>query len=185
MKYGAEAFDVETIPCPEIPKEKLYLIEQRTIVELGAQAPNGYNLTDGGPGNSGATFSESHRKKIADANTGERSHRYGKVYTPEERKQLSEKCSGWKQSADARRKISDNNARHWQGKDFSDKHRTNISKAMKDIPKSAKTRRKMSKAQKGKTISADTRQKLSASTKKHYARKKHENDKARGQLLLF
>ena len=56
--------------------------------------------------------------------------------------------TGFKHSEETRKKISENNARYWQGKTLS-----------------AKTRKKMSEAQKGKTLSEETRKKISEANK--------------------
>ena len=55
-----------------------------------------------------------------------------------------EGTSGYKHTEEARKKLSENSARYWKGKTFSEE-----------------TRRKMSEAKKGKTVSEETRRKLS------------------------
>lgn len=186
-KHGADAFDVEIIPLPDLTAQDLYDAEQAKIVELDTKAPNGYNLTDGGPGLSGHDFSDEHRRKLSELNSGENNPNFGRVYTPEERKEIAERSTGWKQTDKSRQSISDNHARYWKGKDFSEEHRVNISKALKGKPKSALTRQRMKEAQqkRGREMSDEIRQQLSERAKQQRAREKYGRDKARGQLFLF
>lgn len=48
----------------------LYAREQWWIRHLNTVAPNGYNLTDGGPGSTGMSFSDDRRKNIGDGRRG-------------------------------------------------------------------------------------------------------------------
>ena len=75
---------------------------------------------------------------------------------------------GGKQSEESRRKISENNARYWQGKTFSEEHRKNLSKARKGEkrrPLSEETKRKIGEANRGKIRTEETRRKLSEAHK--------------------
>ena len=62
-KYGADAFDVELIPYPNISHEALYAVEKWKIKQLGSHgSQGGYNLTWGGDGFDPETAREVARK---------------------------------------------------------------------------------------------------------------------------
>lgn len=65
QKYGRENFDVEIIKYPGISHEALYAVEQWHIRKNNSKSPNGYNLTDGGPGAFGADRSIETREKMS------------------------------------------------------------------------------------------------------------------------
>lgn len=74
--------------------EKFYILYYRTKGKL-------YNLTDGGEGTSGRIISEETRRKMSEAQKGEKNHSYGKVgynkgkkFSLEFRKKLSESHKG-------------------------------------------------------------------------------------------
>ena len=80
--------------------------------------------------------------------------------------------SGFKHSEETRKKISENNARYWQGKTLSEKTRKKMSESRKGKKLSEETRKKMSESRKGennpmygKTFSEETRKKMSKSRK--------------------
>lgn len=76
----------------------------------------GYNLTEGGKGRLGYKMSEEMKKKLSEAQKGEKSPRFGYHLTDEEKKNLSEKNKGEKNPM-------------W-GKHLSEEHRAKISKAI-------------------------------------------------------
>lgn len=83
-KYGFENFKVEII-CKYVDNEKfLSEIEKFCIAYYNTKVPAGYNLTDGGEGVSGSNYwlgkhhSESTRKKISEAQRGDKNHLWGK-----------------------------------------------------------------------------------------------------------
>jgi len=64
-KYGKENFTKETMAwC--YTKEHLDFLEKFYIKFFNSKVPNGYNLTDGGKGNSGFSVSEETKKKISE-----------------------------------------------------------------------------------------------------------------------
>ena len=67
-KYGWENFTAEIIEVCLV--EKLNERERFWIRELGTKAPNGYNLTDGGDGGRGLSYSPEARAKISAAHKG-------------------------------------------------------------------------------------------------------------------
>ena len=81
--HGVEKFSFEII-C-EVPNEDLDSREIQEIAERDTLVPNGYNLQKGG-GNS--DMHETTKKKIGEANKGEKSYLLGKVYTDEEKEQM-------------------------------------------------------------------------------------------------
>ena len=65
-KHGAGRF-VFTVIKSGISEDEIDALEIATIAELGTLAPSGYNLT---PGGERYEFTEDHRRKISEANTG-------------------------------------------------------------------------------------------------------------------
>ena len=75
-------------------KAELDKWEKFFIIALNTKSPFGYNLTDGGDGISGCT--EEIRKKISEANSGEKNPNYGKQRPPETREKIAEAQRGEK-----------------------------------------------------------------------------------------
>ena len=119
-----------------------------------------HNRTDGGEGPSGVIKSEETRRKLSEANKGEKSHMYGKSLSQETRRKLSELNKGENNpnygkshSEETKRKISEakkgeNN--YWYGKSHSEETKRKISEGNKSKEVSEETRRKMSELNKGK-----------------------------------
>jgi group I intron endonuclease len=99
--HGWESFETSVI-C-EVPNEELDEREILEIRERNTIAPNGYNLDGGGGSNKvvhqisrekmrksqlGRKHPDEIKNKIAVAQTGERNHMYGKVFTEEHREKL-------------------------------------------------------------------------------------------------
>ena len=77
-KYGWENFTVEILDeCETL--EQLYESEKYWIAMLNTKAPNGYNMTDGGIGISGFTYTSVLKKNVEKP-----------PLTPEQRRQFSE-----------------------------------------------------------------------------------------------
>lgn len=74
QKYGWENFKVTILEECETP-ENLDAAEIKWIKELNTKAPNGYNLNDGGEGNTGHVVSEKTRKLRSDNNPCKRAVR--------------------------------------------------------------------------------------------------------------
>lgn len=96
------------IPCLDA-WEQIEILRHKTLV------PNGYNLSTGGAGGmSGVKHTAETRKKIGDAQRGEKNHNYGKKHSPETRAKMSESRRGEKNwaygktfSLEYRKKLSD------------------------------------------------------------------------------
>lgn len=122
LKYGIENFTFEVIlKCNT--KEEMFEKEKEVIATFDSTNPEiGYNETSGGRG--GKTHDVS----------GENNPMYGKIYTDEERKAMSDRLKGRTKTAEHRQKISSG----LKGKTKSKEHRMNLSKAlMGNIPSTA------------------------------------------------
>jgi hypothetical protein len=114
-------------------EEEMNSDEQYYIKLFKTLYPNGYNLTEGGDGWSGGPCEEV-RKKISEAQKGEKHHFFGKHHTEETRKKISEAHKGKTLSEEHRRKLSSSHKgkpSHNKGKTFSEEHRRKISNANK------------------------------------------------------
>lgn len=67
-KYGLDAFET-TILAEVETQEEAWKLEQQFIKELNTKYPNGYNISDGGAGMSGAKHSEETKKKMSKSHT--------------------------------------------------------------------------------------------------------------------
>ena len=132
-KYGKGSFVVELLEqdMPESWLSKLEILHIRFFNSKN----NGYNLTDGGEGTSGYTFSPEELKKMSDALKGKTSANKGKTLSPETRQRMSEAQKGKIISVGARQKISAANKGEKNG-NYNKKHslenRLKISKAHAD-----------------------------------------------------
>jgi hypothetical protein len=68
-KHGKEWFTVEQIDAGNTPEQALEL-EQRWVGLLGAKRPTGYNLNDGGQGNTGFRFTDEQRAYLSSVKQG-------------------------------------------------------------------------------------------------------------------
>lgn len=102
-------------------------------IKLYDSFKNGYNSTDGGGGASGYTTSEETKKLQSKIRTGkfigDKHPNYGKPRTEEVKKILSIKCSGWKHTEEAKKKICEAG----KGVVFSDERKKNIKKALEKL----------------------------------------------------
>lgn len=102
-KHGWNNFLFEIIHtvedvCIEKLKQKLSELEKEEIINHDSKK-RGYNLTTGGQGVSGVSFSDEIKKEMSDSRKGDRNHFYGKKHTEESRAKMSNKlremgCSG-------------------------------------------------------------------------------------------
>lgn len=122
-KYGAGNFVWEIIDrC--LFAESLIALEKHYVRLFNCKSPNGYNLTTGGDGMSGFTFSEQTkekmrlarigkhlseetRKKIGNAGRGEKNYNYGGHLSEEHKQKLSISHGGENCSAETRKKLRD------------------------------------------------------------------------------
>lgn len=122
----------------------------------------------------GHSVSDTTRKKISQANSGENHPRYGKAlsertkrkigdanrgreYTPEQRQRMSDAHKGKRLPDEQKRKISAS----MKGRPTSDEHRRNLSKALTGKHLSEETKRKVGEASRGRTFSDETRKRWS------------------------
>ena len=94
----------------------------------------------------GKHFSEEHKKKLSEANKGEKNHNYGKQFSEEIKKKLSEAHKGKHLSEETKKKLSEA-MKGKKGKPKSEETRKKMSDAKKNM--SEETRKKMSDAKKG------------------------------------
>jgi len=171
-KYGENNFiseiieTIDYIDDKKILKHRLLLIEQKWIDKLIIQDNKniGYNICLKANSCLGVKLSDEHKKKIGDANRGEKNSQYGRKYTDEEkevlrqysinmskeaRKKISKSSKGnkyrlgTKQSKETRKKISEGNIGKHNGK------------------RTLETCKKISKAAKNRIVSEETRKKKS------------------------
>lgn len=87
-KYGWDNLNIVSLE-DNIPEELLNIKECEYIQGFNS-FKNGYNSTTGGEGN---ILSEDHKRKISEAQIGEKNHNYGKKASLETRKKMSESHS--------------------------------------------------------------------------------------------
>ena len=96
-KYGFENFKL-TILFDDVPQRDLNALERHSIWLWNTYAPNGYNASLGGEGNTGLVHTDETKKQIADTMTGkmvgENHPMYGKKHTEESLALMSEATSG-------------------------------------------------------------------------------------------
>ena len=141
QKYGWDKIDKVWY---EVPDDDLNFYEEMLVALLGTLAPSGYNLREGG-GNS--KLSDETKKKMSEAQRGEKSHMYGKTLSDETKRKLSESRVGKPLGEETKRKMSESKRgekSHMYGKTLSDE-----------------TKRKLSESHMGKTLGEETRQKMS------------------------
>lgn len=181
-KYGVENFTVEEVMWVKAStkgalKAKLDFLERHFIKKYDTKK-NGYNMTDGGDGFSGITWTQERRKRLAVEAEKRFSKYWGHKHTPESKRKISESnkgrvgvMKGKHHSEEAKRKISKANTGHigaLKGKTFSKEHRQKISEAKRGV--------------KRKPFSEEWKKKLSEShfgNKNHFFGKKHSEDSRR------
>lgn len=119
------------------------------------------NQTDGGEGTSGRIMSEEAKNKLSEAQKG-------KKMSEEAKKKISNLNKGqipWikdkTHSTEAKKKMSENNAKFFLGKKHSEESKKKMSETKKGKKPSEETRKKMSLAKKGRNHSKETKEKLS------------------------
>jgi len=128
-KYGKEAFTITELESGFNSEDDLNEAEIRYISELSPQ----YNMTEGGEGTSGFTFTQSEeaRKKIRDAHKGN-------PKSEEHKRKISEALKGRKRSEKTKKKISE----YRKGKSQSEETRKKLSemaRCVKTCPYCQKT----------------------------------------------
>ena len=92
-KYGVDNFEWAVIDTATT-EDELNLKEKYWISFYNSKAPNGYNLSDGGEGQSGFKHSEETKKKISENQKGRTSPNKGKKFSEEHKRKLSEAKKG-------------------------------------------------------------------------------------------
>jgi len=169
QKHGWEKIIADYYECPdnELNKHETWMVRL-----LGTLSPGGYNLREGGGGR--GKFSEETKKKMSEAQRGEKHPMYGKKISEEPNygKQLSEETKqkisfahkgeksvwfGKTHSEETKKKMSEART----GKKLSEETKQKLREARTGNKLSEETKQKIGNAQKGKIISEETRQKLS------------------------
>jgi len=150
-KYGTNGFIAEIL-VRATDWDYLCELEKKAIKAFKTRAPYGYNLTDGGEGAQGQVYTPEQRKKMSEGRKGK-----GTGPRPDLR--------GWKHTAEAKAKISEAG----KGRIFSEERRAKIgatkigNKYNVGSKRSPESRTRMSEWQKGKPKSADTVKKMADS----------------------
>ena len=93
----------------------------------------------------GKHFSEETKKKLSEANKGEKNPMYGKHFSEEHKKKLSEANKGRHHSEESKKKMSEAH----KGKHHSEESKKKLSEANKGKKLSEETKKKLSEARKG------------------------------------
>jgi group I intron endonuclease len=185
-KYGKENFIKETIDFSE-SLDDLNEKEKYWIKFYNCKPPFGYNITDGGEGTLGFTFTEEQKRKIGDLQRGRKS--------PEHSKRMKDNNPAKRE--DVRKKISENNCNkrsdvrdrkskamkgkskeYLKGKSRSEETKKKIGDALRGKKRekfSEEWKNKISKALKGKVrgpFSEEHRKKLSEARKNRKSKMK-------------
>lgn len=107
-KYGATGFMAEKLVVAS-DWEYLCTLEQKAIVAFKTLAPYGYNLTAGGEGFLGNTYTDEQRARMSEVRKGKgigpRPHARGWSHTDEAKRKIAEAAKVRKVSQDTRDKI--------------------------------------------------------------------------------
>lgn len=128
-KYGTENFKTKALKeCHT--QEELNYWEQYYIKELNTKFPNGYNLNDGGGGNSGYKLTQEQKNKLSESLKGRTVWNKGLTNETDERvKKNSINKSGFHHSEEMKRKTSEmkKGNKNWLGKHHSEETKKKIS----------------------------------------------------------
>jgi hypothetical protein len=135
MRKHVGAYSMKVLVSGSFDRELLALVEQEAIDKFRTKAPHGYNLTDGGDGVFGLVRTAEHCARVSKALTGMRQSQEvidrmaatqrRRLADPAVRKNLSEKLTGKKASAETKRKQSE----ALRGREVSQETRDRISKS--------------------------------------------------------
>jgi len=125
-KYGFNNFEFEIIhTCETI--EELNQLEIFYIKQYNCLCPNGYNIESGG---NNSPVSEITKRKIGDAQLGEKNHRFGKKISQQHKDAIRAANIGRKHTDETKRKI----VQFLTGKPKSEETKNKISKTLKGRP---------------------------------------------------
>jgi len=152
-KYGSRGFSAKVLVVAS-DWDYLCELEQKAIVAFGTMAPTGFNLTAGGEGFRGQSYTPEQRAKMSIARTGK-----GTGPRPH--------AQGWSHSVEAKRKISEAG----KGRKFTEETRAkigatkvgNTNRTGQEV--SAETREKIASAQRGRVFTEEHRLKLSVAAR--------------------
>lgn len=169
QKYGKENFTIEQIDTAntrtELDQKEAYWIKY-----YNSLSPNGYNLTTGGIH---YEFSDETRKKISNANKGDKNYWYGKRFSTEHKNKIKNKMIGRVFTEEWKQKISES----CKGRKLSDDVREKLRLVNTGRKASEETRRKMSNSRKGRIVSEETRKKISEKNKQFFGEKNSRSKK--------
>jgi hypothetical protein len=181
LDEGFDNFTWEQIDQADTAEE-LDQKEQAWIAHYDSTNPDkGYNLS---PGGISWIPSEETRRKIGEAQEGEKNHMFGKHHAEETGQKMSESRKGKpngregkrpteetrQKMSEAQRGLHAGENHHFFGRHLSEEHRRKLSEAGKGRPVSEETRRKIGEALKGKAshvMTEETRRKISEAGKGH------------------
>jgi hypothetical protein len=171
QKYGWENFQKDWYECPDGDLDKH---EELMIEVLGTLSPGGYNLKGGG---SNGKPSEETKRKMREAQLGEKNHAYGKMPSEETKQKMSEINIGKIVSEETKKKLREANI----GKTLSEEHKQKISEANTGKIRTEEVKQKLGDARLGeknnmygKTHTKEAKQKMSESKK---GKKSHRSKK--------
>ena len=166
-KYGAQNFYWEDIDIADSEEE--LNAKEREYILINNSYENGYNMTLGGEGRFGFKTSEETKSKLSKVNKVEKNWNYGKHWSEEVKRKVSETEKGKKLSEKTKKRMSDAH----KGKPLSKEHKRKIREnhwdsSGKNNPMygkhhSEEVKRKISEGSKGKFVSKETRRKISES----------------------
>lgn len=166
----ASGYKPEMVVLEDVEGEAWRESEQFWIANrkfMGASLVNG---TIGGDGTSGYSHTKEAKQKLSETKVGEKNPSYGKTYSTEDRKRISESLKGIKRSDETRKKMSEVKKRE----NLSAETRRKRSESQRGRIRSPETIEKLCLARRKRVISDETRQKQSCSMKLRWAQKKME-----------
>lgn len=169
-KYGWENF-IHEILFVGLSKKEACEKEKELIEKYNSNDPDyGYNQSSGGEsGNFGRKHREETKRKMSEAQRGEKNHGFGKHLSEETKEKLRKANKGKVMSEEAKQKISKANKGRlpWiTGKHWPPEMRERMRERQKGVLLSEETKRKISEAHKGKPLSKDHVAKIAESHKK-------------------
>ena len=144
-KYGADNFDIKPLVIVGT-KQEMDFYEKQLISVLDTKAPNGYNLTNGGDGVLGFTFSKEQKQKISKGLVGRR---------------MSDKTRAKLLERNKNNKFS-------LGRTMPEEHRLMLIRINTGSTRTDDVRRRMSELHKGKKHSEETKRKMSDAAKRRH-----------------